>query len=87
MALRLVVKREQSHRLADLGAQLDAVRRLITVATWHQNIRSVMAAAVKTVTVAADVTKAACRPSAPQTVEAGGPLRDQRARMEDTEKP
>jgi hypothetical protein len=59
------LEREQGRKLADLEAQLDAVKRLLAVATWHQNVRSVMAAAVNAATVAADVTRAACRSSPP----------------------
>jgi septum formation inhibitor MinC len=60
------LKTEQGRRLEDLEAQLDAVRRLMAVVTWYQNVRAVMAAAVAAATVAAEVTKAACRSSDPQ---------------------
>lgn len=40
------LKREQDSRLEDLKAQLQAVNRVIEVATWQHNVRAALAAAV-----------------------------------------
>ncbi|MGH6734772.1 MAG: hypothetical protein ACRECX_01635 [Methyloceanibacter sp.] len=57
------ITKEQGGRLKDLQVELDAVKRLIAVVTWHQNVRAVMARAVAAATAVAQVTEAACRSS------------------------
>lgn len=63
------LKREHAQKIAELEDQLDALKRLLIVATWHQNVRSAMAAAVKVATVAADATKSACQPPPPKRMK------------------
>jgi septal ring factor EnvC (AmiA/AmiB activator) len=60
------LKEEQTRRLEDLGAQLDAVKRLIAVATWYHNVLAAAAAALAAATAAAEATEAACRSSPPE---------------------